>query len=249
MSSVGVEGKVVIITGASSGIGEAAAIELAKCGAKLVLAARRVERLDALVARAQALGAEALAVGTDVTSREQVEAMVAAAIERFGRVDVLVNNAGVMLLSFMKNAMVEQWDQMIDVNIKGPLYGIAAVLPHMRAQGSGHIINVSSMAGRRVIPSGAVYSGTKFALHAISMGLRQELAPTDNIRTTILSPGIVDTELTDHITDPDAQPLVDRINKLVPLTGEDVGRAIAYAIAQPEHVDVFEIAMLPTKQG
>lgn len=241
-------GRVAIVTGASSGIGEVTARRLASLGVKVALAARRVERLEALAQEITDAGGEALVVATDVAKRADVEALVTATYDAWGRVDVLINNAGVMLLSYLKNAHVDEWDRMIDINIKGPLYGIAAVLPIMRSQGHGHVINVSSMAGRRVLPSATVYCATKFALHAISLGMRQELTSSDNIRVTIIAPGIVATELTDHITDGDVQHMIDRVKKIEPLTSEDIAASIVYALEQPDHVNVLEVAVMPTRQ-
>jgi NADP-dependent 3-hydroxy acid dehydrogenase YdfG len=239
--------RVAIITGASSGIGEATALKLADAGIAVVLAARRMERLEALHKKITDAGGSALMVETDVTSRAQVEAMET--VDAFGRVDILINNAGVMLLSYMRNAHVDEWERMIDVNLKGPLFGIGAVMPIMKEQGSGHIINVSSMAGRRVFPSGAVYCGTKFGLHAITEGLRQELGHKNNIRATIIAPGVVATELTHHITDDDVSKRVDAMTSMDALTSEDIANAILYAIEQPAHVNVSEVLVLPTAQG
>lgn len=249
MSKESTPSRVAIITGASSGIGEATAIKLAEAGISVVLAARRRERLEALHTKITDAGGSALMVETDVTSRAQVEAMVQAAMDAFGRVDVLINNAGVMLLSYMRNAHVDEWERMIDVNLKGPLFGIGAVMPIMKAQGSGHIVNVSSMAGRRVFPSGAVYCGTKFGLHAITEGLRQELGHKNNIRATIIAPGVVATELTHHITDDDVSKRVNAMTSMDALTSEDVANAILYAIEQPAHVNVSEVLVLPTAQS
>lgn len=239
---------VCIVTGASSGIGEATALHLAERGAKVALAARRVDRLTDLVARIEALGGEAIAVPTDVTDRAAVEALVATTREAFGPIDVLVNNAGVMLLSFMAHGHVDEWDRMIDVNVKGPLYGIAAVLPEMTARARGHVINVSSVAGRRVFPAGAVYCGTKFALNAINEGLRQEIAPTSGVRFTSIEPGQVATELTHHITDGTVAKRYEAMKHVVPLQADDIARAIIYALEQPDHVHVSEVLVMPTNQ-
>ena len=195
----GIKDKVVVITGASSGLGEAAARLLAKDGAKLVLGARRYDRLQAL-AKELSLGGDAV-VQTDVTERDQVKRLVDRAAQSHGRVDVIINNAGLMPSSRLERLQIDEWDRMIDVNIKGVLYGVAAALPHMIAQKSGHIINVSSVAGHKVGPGGAVYAATKHAVRALSEGLRQEVKPY-NIRTTIISPGAVATELTHTVTDP-----------------------------------------------
>lgn len=240
--------RVAIITGASSGIGAATARKLAAEGIAVSLAARRRERLEALAKEIEESGGECLIVETDVTVRAQVEALVEETVNTFGRVDILINNAGVMLLSYMRNAHVDEWEKMIDVNLKGPLFGIGAVMPIMREQGSGHIINVSSMAGRRVFPSGAVYCGTKFGLHAITEGLRSELGHKNNIRATIIAPGVVATELTHHITDEDVNKRVEAMQSMDSLTSEDIANAIHYAIEQPAHVNVSEVLVLPTAQ-
>jgi len=196
----GVEGKVIVITGASSGMGEAAARHLASLGSKVVLGARRADRLEALVTEIKAAGGSALAIVTDVTDRAQVANLIDTAVRTYGRIDVLINNAGIMPLSALESLKVDEWDRMIDVNIKGVLYGIAAALPHMKVQKSGHVITTASLAGHLIFPASALYSGTKFAVRAICEGFRQEVKDY-NIRTTILSPGAVKTELTDHITD------------------------------------------------
>lgn len=238
------QGKVAVITGASSGIGEATVVALAKAGAKVVIAARREDRLRALEEKIQG---DVLSVVTDVAVQTDVENLMKQAKDTFGHVDILINNAGVMLLSYLDKLHVKEWDRMIDVNIKGLLYGIAAVLPIMKEQKSGHIVNVASVAGHRVLPASAVYSGTKFAVRAISEGLRQELSPQSGIRSTIISPGIVDTELTHHITDADVQESI-RNRELTSLTSEDIARAILYAVTQPQHVNVNEIIVRPTEQ-
>src|SRR3954451_8915888 len=196
-----IAGKVVVITGASSGLGETAARHLAALGATVVLGARRVERIRSMADALTKAGGRALAVETDVVRRDQVRRLVDAAVETYGRIDVMVNNAGLMPLSPLDRLKVDEWDRMIDVNIKGVLYGIAAALPHMQRQKAGHIITVSSVAGHKVRAGGAVYSATKHAVRALSEGLRQEVKPY-NIRTTIISPGAVATELPSHITDP-----------------------------------------------
>ena len=245
--SSNIEGKVVVITGASSGIGEATARHLADQGAKLVLGARRLDRLETLVKDIEARGGAARALATDVTSRGDVQALVDAAVEQFGRVDVLISNAGIMPLSPLANLAVDEWDRMIDVNVKGVLYGIAAALPHMIRQKSGHIINTSSVAGHLIFPASAVYSGTKFAVRAISEGLRQE-TKGHNIRTTILSPGAVKTELLDHISDPDVQEANRTYVGAVGIPADSYARMAAFAISQPDEVDVNEILFRPTAQ-
>tara|TARA_R110001592_G_scaffold357416_1_gene660475 strand:+ start:27036 stop:27770 length:735 start_codon:yes stop_codon:yes gene_type:complete len=237
--------KVIIITGASSGIGAAAARLLASRGAKLMLAARREEQLAKLSADIESAGGEAVYRVTDVTSREQVEALAQATLQRFDRIDVIINNAGLMPLSPLDQLKVDEWDRMVDVNIKGVLYGIAAVLPHMRSRKQGHVINVSSVAGHKVFPAGAVYSGTKFAVRAISEGLRQE--SNGEIRVSIISPGAVATELTSTISDP---ALLNRLNTLYAdaIDSDAVARAIAFAIEQPQDVDINEIVIRPVTQ-
>lgn len=240
----GIKDKVVVITGASSGLGEAAARVLAKHGAKLVLGARRIDRLKAL-ANELGLGDKA-AVETDVAEYDQVKRLVDHAVTTHGRVDVVLNNAGLMPLSPLERLKIEDWDAMIDVNIKGVLYGIAAALPHMKAQKSGHIINVSSVAGHRVRPTSTVYSATKTAVRVISEGLRQEVKPY-NIRTTIISPGAVASELLESITEKDiAQGLTGIRDMAIPATA--FADMVVFAISQPENVDVNEILFRPTVQ-
>lgn len=239
--------KVVIITGASSGIGEATAVLLAKHGAKVTIAARREDRLKELAAK---IGEEQSLISvTDVTEPGQVEKMVKDTIDRFGRVDILVNNAGLMPLSFMSNLHVDEWHRMVDVNIKGVLNCIASVLPHMIEHNSGHIVNISSVAGRRVFMGGAVYCATKFAVNALSEGLRMELAPRKNIRVTSIQPGAVATELTDHITDEQmAQGISERFQDMERLESEDIAEAIYYAVSQPNRVNINEVLVLPRQQ-
>ena len=241
----GIEGKVVVITGASSGLGEATARRLAREGAKLVLGARRIERLTAL-AEELGLGAEA-ALQTDVTRAEEVEALVARAAARHGRVDVILNNAGLMPHSPLDRRRIDEWERMIDVNIKGVLYGIAAVLPHMQAQKSGHIINVASVAGHKVGPGSAVYSATKHAVRVLSEGLRQEVKPW-NIRTTIISPGAVATELPDSISEPDVAAAVRERYARWAIPADSFAAMVVFAMSQPEEVDVNEILYRPTRQ-
>lgn len=241
------ENKVIIITGASSGIGEATAMLLAKHGARVTLAARREERLRELASK---IGEDqVLITKTDVTNPEDVRAMVDQTLAKFGRLDVLVNNAGVMPLSFMSNLHTEEWHRMVDVNIKGVLNCIGSSLPVMLEQKGGHIVNVSSVAGRRVFHGGAVYCATKFAVNALSEGLRMELAPKHNIRVTSIQPGAVDTELTDHITDDTInRNLSERFKGMEKLTSEDIAEAIYYAISQPNRVNVNEVLVLPREQ-
>lgn len=242
-----IEGKVVVITGASSGMGEATARDLAAKGAKLALGARREERLKSLVDDIKDEGGEALYVTTDVTRREDVKALVDAAKNAYGRVDVIFNNAGLMPLSPLESQKVDEWEQMIDVNMKGALYGISAALPHMQEQKSGHVINVSSVYGHKVVEAGAVYCATKSAVRAISEGLRQEVKDY-NIRVTVISPGAVDTELTDHITEDELGDTVRDYVKKVAVPARTMADMVSFAISQPENVDVNEILFRPTAQ-
>jgi NADP-dependent 3-hydroxy acid dehydrogenase YdfG len=241
-----IEGKIVVITGASSGLGEATARHLSKLGAIVVLGARRVERIDALAGELNAAGARALAVQTDVTDSAQVQRLVDAAVATYGRIDVIINNAGLMPHSPLERRKIDDWDRMIDVNIKGVLYGIAAVLPTMQAQKSGHIINVSSVAGHKVRPGSAVYAATKHAVLALSEGLRLEVKPY-NIRTTVISPGAVATELPDSITEPDIAETVKKFYEIA-IPAESFARTIAFAMSQPDDVDINEILFRPTQQ-
>jgi NADP-dependent 3-hydroxy acid dehydrogenase YdfG len=247
MDAPNIAGKVVVITGASSGMGEATAGYLADRGAVVVLGARRVDRLNALVDEITKGGGKALAVSTDVTDAAQVQRLVDAAVERFGRIDVMLNNAGLMPHSPLERRKIADWDRTIDVNIKGVLYGIAAALPHMQQQKSGHFINVSSIAGHKVGPAGAVYSATKTAVRVISEGLRQEVKPW-NIRTTIISPGAVATELPQSVTEPDIAQGIEQFYKHYAIPASSFARAVAFAIEQPEDVDINEILFRPTRQ-
>lgn len=244
-----IEGKVVVITGASSGIGQAAAEKLASLGARIVLSARRTERLQETVNRIKEADGEATYYSADVTSLEEMQDLASFALEAYNRIDVWINNAGLMPLSFMNKLKVNEWNRMVDVNIKGVLNGIAAAIPTMEKQKEGHILNVSSVAGHRVGMAGAVYSGTKFAVRAITEGLRMELSPTSKIRTTIISPGMVETELFETITDEDAIDALKSRATSQPLKAEDIANAIAYAIEQPEWASVNEIIIRPTTQG
>ncbi len=242
----GIEGKVVVITGGSSGIGEATARLLAERGAKMMLGARREENLERIVSEIEGEGGTASYRTVDVADREQVENLVGAAVEEFGRIDVLVNNAGLMPLSPLNALKVDEWDRMVDVNIKGVLYGIAAALPRMQEQHGGHFINLSSVAGHVVFENSAVYSGTKFAVKAISEGLRKEVG--DEIRTTNISPGAVSSELTTTISHDETAEGVNALYELA-IDADAVARAIAYAIEQPEDVDTNEIILRPTAQA
>jgi NADP-dependent 3-hydroxy acid dehydrogenase YdfG len=237
-----VENKVVIITGASSGIGEATAKLLAKNGAKVVLGARRIDRLETIAKEIHAEGGIAEYQALDVTQRNQLAEIVQFAKDKFDRVDVIFNNAGVMPLSLIKDLKVEEWDKMIDVNIHGVLNGIAAVLPIMEAQGGGQIINNASIAAHTVGPTSAVYSATKYAVWAISDGLRQE---SKNIRVTIISPGVTETELGSDITDESSQGFLKELRKTA-LSSDAIAKAVLYAVSQPEEIDINEIIVRPT---
>lgn len=238
----GTDGQVVAITGASSGIGEAIATELGRAGATVVLGARRLGRLEATVKEIEGAGGTARARELDVTDREDVKAFVDAAHEEFGRVDAIVNNAGVMPLSPLRELKVDEWDRMIDVNVRGVLNGIAAVLPIMEAQGHGHVINVASIGAHRVSPTAAVYCGTKYAVWAISEGLQQE---TETLKVTVVSPGVVTSELADTITDEATREAMAEYRR-VAIGPDAIARAVIYAMEQPEDVDVREIIVGPT---
>ncbi len=240
-----VSGKIVVITGGSSGLGAETARHLVRAGAKVVLGARRLDRLEAL---ADELGRDQVAVRRlDVTDREDVKAFIDFAVERFGRIDVLINNAGTMPLSPLEMGRVEEWDQAIDVNFKGVLWGIHAALPHFMAQKSGQFINISSVAGHVVNPGGAVYSATKTAVRVISEGLRQEVKPY-NIRTTIVSPGAVDTELPASVKAPGVSEGVAGFYQNMAIPASSFARCVLFAISQPEDMDVNEILFRPTAQ-
>jgi NADP-dependent 3-hydroxy acid dehydrogenase YdfG len=240
-----VKGKVVAITGASSGIGEAAARLLAASGARVIIGARRADRLALIADDIRQNNGEVDVQVLDVSRREDLALFVAKAQDRFGRLDVLISNAGLMPLSPLDDLRVDEWDRMIDVNIKGVLYGIAAALPVFRKQGGGHFINVSSVAGHRVGPNGAIYSATKFAVRALSEGLRQEAG--DKIRVTIISPGAVESELAETISNPDVKKRIQDYRKMA-IPAEAIASAMAYAIGQPGNVDVNEILIRPTAQ-
>ncbi|MCB9959182.1 MAG: SDR family oxidoreductase [Rhodospirillaceae bacterium] len=242
-----IEDKVVVITGASSGIGEAIAELLAADGAKLVLGARRPEPLRAVAERIAAAGGDVAYAATDVKRRDDVQALVDLALQRHGKLDVIVNNAGAMPISPMDDLRVEDWEQMVDVNIKGVLYGIAAALPVFRRQGFGHIVNMASTSAHRIVPTMAVYAGTKFAVRAISEGLRQEAG--DKLRVTVISPGFTVTNFTDHVTNPEAKAHLTRMRDTVAMPADAVAHAVAYAIAQPPGVDVGEIVIRSTAAG
>ncbi|MFF8789330.1 SDR family oxidoreductase [Streptomyces sp. NPDC015125] len=243
----GINGKVVAITGASSGIGEATALLLAERGARLVLGARRSERLADLVARIEKAGGAAVQIRTDVTRRDDLHALVALARERFGRLDVLVGNAGLGTISPLDDLKVDEWDRMVDVNIKGVLHGIGAALPVFRAQGAGHFITTASTAAFRVVPAMAVYAATKLAVRALCEGLRQEAG--DSLRVTTVSPGHVATDFAEASTNPEVRARIKESNDRIAIPPEAIARAIAFAIEQPATVDVNEIVVRPTAQS
>jgi len=245
--SKNIEGKVVVITGASSGLGEATARHLSAEGATVVLAARRTDRIKSLADEINDNGGKALAVTTDVTDREQVKELVDAAVKNYGRIDVMLNNAGLMPFSPLERLKYDEWDRLIDVNIKGVLNGIAAALPYMKEQKSGHFINVSSVAGHVVVPGGVVYCATKHAVRAISEGLRKEVKPY-NLRTTIVSPGAVATELPDSISEEDISANMHKFYEEYAIPADSFARAVAFAISQPDDVDINEILFRPTRQ-
>lgn len=241
-------GKIAIITGASSGIGHATALALSKAGAKVAIGARRTDRLETLKAEIEKNGGEVFVQKLDVTKKAECDSFVEGVIKKWGTVDILVNNAGLMPLSFFKNLKISEWDQMIDVNIKGVLYCTAAVIPHLYAKKSGHIVNISSVAGRIVFPAGSVYCATKHAVAALSEGLRQEFSVRSNIRVTCVEPGVVATELTNTITDASLAAFVESAKKMEALQAQDIANAILYAVDSPAHVNVNEILIRPTTQ-
>ena len=238
-----INGKIVLITGASSGIGEATARLLAARGATVVLGARRVERLEQLAASITESGGVAAYRTLDVTSREDTQAFVDFAEQRFGRVDVIINNAGVMPLSRLDALKIDEWDRMIDVNIRGVLHGIAAALPLMQRQRAGQFINIASIGAYAVSPTAAVYCATKYAVRAISEGLRQEVG--GDIRVTLVSPGVTESELAESISDEGARAAMDDFRRIA-IPAEAIARAIVYAVEQPADVDVSELVVRPT---
>jgi NADP-dependent 3-hydroxy acid dehydrogenase YdfG len=245
--STNIEGKVVVITGASSGLGEATARLLSAQGATVVLGARRVNRIQSLADELTGSGGKALAIATDVTHCDQVKRLVDAAVQTYGRIDVMMNIAGLMPHSPLERLKIDDWNRMIDVNIKGVLYGIAAALPYMKQLKAGHIINVSSVAGHKVRPGGVVYAATKHAVRVISEGLRMEVKPY-NIRTTVISPGALETELVESITEPDVRESVRQMTSETALPAESFARVVAFVISQPEAMDVNEVLFRPTRQ-
>ena len=243
-----IQGQVAIITGASSGIGYSTALALSKVGVKVAIGARRVSRLESLAEKIKRAGGEVFYQKLDVTQRVDCDNFVKAVLTQWGTVDILVNNAGLMPLSFFKSLKVDEWDKMIDVNIKGVLYCTAAVISHMKEKKSGHIVNLSSVAGRIVFPAGSVYCATKHAVAAFTEGLRQEFSVRSNIRVTSIEPGVVATELNDTITDESLQGFIENTKKMEALQAEDIANAILYAVDSPSHVNVNEILIRPTTQ-
>jgi NADP-dependent 3-hydroxy acid dehydrogenase YdfG len=244
-----IKGKTIIITGASSGIGEATAKKLSQEGANVVLSARREDRLNSLKKEIEQNGGKALVIPGDVTNKEDFKKIVSLTLEEFGGIFGIINNAGLMPLSYVKNLHVEEWDKMIDVNIKGVTNGVAAVLPTMMEQKSGHIINISSSAGRKYYPGGAVYCATKAAVKMFTEGLRVELAPKFGINVTSIDPGFVSTELTDTITDEEIQKDMEPMFKdLTPLEAQDIADAIFYSLSQPKRTNINDVYIMPTEQ-
>ena len=240
--------KVAIVTGASSGIGYATALALSRAGVKVAAGARRIDRLESLQSEITKNGGEIFIQKLDVTIKSECDAFADAVIKKWGTIDILVNNAGLQPLSFFKNLKVDEWDKMIDVNIRGVLYCTAAVITHMVNKKSGHIVNISSIAGRIVYPAGSVYCATKHAVTAFSEGLRQELSQRSNVRITCIEPGLVATELTNTITDKALEKYVERTKEMEALQAEDIADAIVFAVQAPSHVNVNEILIRPTTQ-
>jgi len=243
-----IKDKVAIVTGASSGIGHATALALSRAGAKVAAGARRMDRLESLQNEISKNGEEVFIQKLDVTIKSECDALADAVLKKWGTIDILVNNAGLQPLSFFKNLKVEEWDKMIDVNIRGVLYCTAAVIPTMMNKNSGHIVNISSMAGRVVYPSGSVYCATKHAVTAFSEGLRQEFSQRSNIRVTCIEPGVVATELINTITDKALEKYVERTRQMEALQAEDIANAIVFAVQAPNHVNVNEILIRPITQ-
>ena len=240
--------KVVIVTGASSGIGYATALKLSKAGAKVAAGARRVEKLETLKNEVQKYGGEMLVKKIDVTKKEDCDSFINFVTKTWNHIDILINNAGIMPLSFFKNLKVSEWEQMIDVNLKGVLYCTAAVIPYMITKKSGHIINLSSVAGRIVFPAGSVYCATKHAVTAFSEGLRQELSQRYNIKVTCIEPGVVSTELPNTITDKSLESFVKSVKEMESLKAEDIANAIIYSLDSPEYLNINEILLRPLSQ-
>jgi len=243
-----IKDKVAIVTGASSGIGYATALALSRSGAKVAAGARRMDRLESLQNEISKNGEEVFVQKLDVTIKSECDAFADAVLKKWGTIDILINNAGLQPLSFFKNLKIEEWDKMIDVNIRGVFYCTAAVIPTMMNKNSGHIVNISSMAGRVVYPSGSVYCATKHAVTAFSEGLRQEFSQRSNIRITCIEPGVVTTELINTITDKALENYVERTKQMEALHAEDIANAIVFAVQAPNHVNVNEILIRPTTQ-
>jgi NADP-dependent 3-hydroxy acid dehydrogenase YdfG len=246
MQNKNLSGKVAVITGASSGIGKAIAIHFANQGVMVSLGARRVDKLEELASLIKSSSGQVTLFATDVTQKETVEGLIRHTLDTFGKVDVMINNAGVMLLSKLEELRFEEWNAMIDTNLRGTLYGIGAALPYFKARKEGHFINLSSLSGHRVDPTSAVYSATKFAVRALSEGLRQEVKPS-HIRTTIISPGVIQSELTQAITDPYAKEMVKGMESMA-ISPDAVAHAVAYAMSQPQDIDISEMIIHPTAQ-
>jgi NADP-dependent 3-hydroxy acid dehydrogenase YdfG len=240
--------KVVIVTGASSGIGYATALKLSKAGAKVAAGARRVEKLETLKNEVQKYGGEMLVKKIDVTKKEDCDSFINFVTKTWNHIDILINNAGIMPLSFFKNLKVSEWEQMIDVNLKGVLYCTAAVIPYMMTNKSGHIVNISSVAGRIVFTAGSVYCATKHAVTAFSEGLRQELSQRYNIKVTCIEPGVVSTELPNTITDKSLESFVKSVKEMESLKAEDIANAIIYSLDSPEYLNINEILLRPLSQ-
>jgi NADP-dependent 3-hydroxy acid dehydrogenase YdfG len=240
--------KVVIVTGASSGIGYATALELSKAGAKVAAGARRVEKLETLKNEVQKYGGEILVKKLDVTKKEDCDSFINLVTKTWNHIDILINNAGIMPLSFFKNLKVSEWEQMIDVNLKGVLYCTAAVIPYMITKKSGHIVNISSVAGRLVFPAGSIYCATKHAVTAFSEGLRLELSQRYNIKVTCIEPGVVSTELPNTITDKSLESFVESVKEMESIKAEDIAKAIIYSIDSPPYLNINEILLRPLSQ-
>ncbi len=241
--------KVVLITGASSGIGKATAMKLAKEGASVVLCARSEDEINNLKKKIENDGGKALVVKTDVTKPADFEKAVTQTLTEYGTIDVLVNNAGLMPLSYVEKLKTDEWEQMVDVNIKGVLNGVAAVLPTMRKNKSGHIINISSSAAHNYFPGGAVYCATKAGVKMFSEGLRKELAPEYGINVTSIEPGAVDTNLFESITDDDIKEKLKGMKEMTKMEAEDIANSIFYALNQPDRVNINDVYLMPTEQG
>jgi NADP-dependent 3-hydroxy acid dehydrogenase YdfG len=243
-----IRNKVVIVTGASSGIGYSTALKLSKAGAKVAAGARRVEKLESLKKEVQQYGGEILVKKLDVTKKEDCDSFINLVNQTWNQIDILINNAGIMPLSFFKNLKVSEWEQMIDVNLKGILYCTAAVIPYMITKKSGHIINLSSVAGRIVFPAGSVYCATKHAVTAFSEGLRQELSQRYNIKVTCIEPGVVSTELPNTITDKSLESFVKSVKEMESLKADDIANAIIYSLDSPPYLNINEILLRPLSQ-